>query len=144
MKYLLLWPLMAIFFATSISCKKGDPSAEIGFARGAFALLTEGQKAAEDNINWEVFTSLGIDVGSQYTLLTTDQDRSKFRENFVDEFSKSFKNNGGTTKDFTDWKIENKTDGTATVSARSTAGHLFLETVTEDDGYRLVSMKIIK
>ena len=67
---------------------------ETDFARDAIVLLTKGDLAVDDMIDWETFKVFDTDVGSKYWYMPGEAAKESFRKSFIESFASSFKNSG--------------------------------------------------
>ncbi len=138
---LALLGLVALLLA---NCKDSEKRGDVGFAKSTFESLVRGDSGAEAAIDWETFNSLGTNVGARYIALETDEDRAKFRRDFVTQFSASFRDSGGSFDGFTNWRTT-AGDGVHTqVAADSPSGLLWLTVSERDSQERLSAIDMVK
>ena len=120
------------------SCRKSAEIADLNFAKSTFESLARGDTDAASKIDWETFTSMGVNVGAQYVKIPSETEKQDFRKAFVTQFSSSFRDSGGSVDSFVNWRViyhdENRTD----VAADSPKGTLNIA-VTERDSVSRVS-----
>jgi hypothetical protein len=139
--FLITAAMVAVMFT---SCERREAQGDVTFAKSTFESLARGDTSVEEKIDWETFTSLGIPAGQQYGAFATEEDRSAFRRTFITRFSSSFRDSGGSTASFKDWRVLSHDDTHTKVAADSADGTLKL-TVSERDGKeRLSVIEIVK
>ena len=92
-------------------------TSDVEACRQAFRGLAAGAPSAQGRLDWERLTALGVDVGATYRGLPSDQERRRYREAFVANFSKGFQQTGATAEQFVRWRVEERTPETVTVAA---------------------------
>ena len=117
----------------------GPASPDAEFAKKAFAAMANNDSSAEDYIDWENFTAVGQDVGPMYQSMTSEQDRSDFRKEFLTSFSQSFKGTGADASKLSNWTVVSESSSGTVVSAKSPNGNKLLFTVTKRNGKPLIS-----
>jgi len=136
--------LMLVFAAPFcfLSCEKGGTTfstkGDVTLAKETFAELVRGDSSVATKIDWPIFTSLGNNVGAQYSALPTSVDKEKFVNLFITQFSTSFRESGGTMDSFTNWRVSAHDSTKTEVAADSPNGALVI-TVSERDGVERVS-----
>lgn len=118
----------------------GDAS----FARNTFESLARGDSAAADKIDWQVFTSMGNNVGMSYIALSSEVEREKFVTGFITQFATSFRESGGKIEDFTNWRVMLHNDLRTEVAADSPNGDLTVIVAKRDGKERVTSINILK
>ncbi|HVF55564.1 MAG TPA: hypothetical protein VM934_05390 [Pyrinomonadaceae bacterium] len=117
----------------------GEPSkGDVEFAREAFERLAGGDASAEEMVDWENLTALGMDVGAQYKL-APEARRGAFRKEFLAGFSSSFKKSGGSASTARNWRVESSGGDKTVVATDSPTGVVLLITVTHAGGRQKVS-----
>lgn len=149
MKKTILLLIVSCFFLAA--CGTGGGSArqsnkpppplkpETDFARDAIVLLTKGDQAVDDMIDWETFKVFDTDVGSKYWYMPGESAKASFRKSFIESFASSFKNSGQSMEVLRDWKIESKDGSKTTVTAYHPNGKTLVFTVLLKDGWQKLS-----
>jgi hypothetical protein len=136
--------LLGLLVLILANCTEREGKADVGFAKSAFEALVRGDSGAEGSIDWETFHSLNNNVGALYIALETEEERAKFRRDFVTQFSSSFRESGGSFEAFTNWRAT-AGDGIHTeVAADSPGGLLRLTVSRRDDRERLSAISMEK
>lgn len=117
---------------------------DLTFARNTFESLTRGDSDVAAKIDWPVFTSLGTNVGASYTALATAVEKQKFEENFITQFATSFRENGGSTADFTNWRITMHDASKTEVAADSAKGILTVTVAERNDEKRVSALNMVE
>lgn len=137
--------LLAVLSSCSHSGSAGSSSTsgvvktDVDFAKDVFTSLANGDTAVENLIDWETFTSLGINVASQYNAQPNEAAKGGFRTGFITSFSKSFQATGARAESLTNWRVQSQ-DATKTVVAADTPkGAVLLITVGKRDGQQKVT-----
>ncbi len=136
--------LLGLLVLLLANCKDSENKGDVGFAKSTFESLVRGDSGAEAVIDWETFSSLGTNVGARYIALETDEERAKFRHNFVTQFSASFRDSGGSLQDFTNWRATASDEVHTNVTADSPNGLLRLTVSERDLQERLSAIDIVK
>lgn len=126
------------------SCKDAGQSADVAFAKTTFESLVRGDSAVVANIDWEIFNSLGIPMGPQYLAFETEQEKETFKNGFVTQFSASFRDSGGSSENFSNWRETSHDDNHTVVTADSAEGSLKLTVSERDSKKRISAMEIAK
>jgi hypothetical protein len=113
--------------------------AETDFAREAIVLLTKGDPAVEDMIDWETFKVFDTDVGSKYWYMPGESAKASFRKSFIESFASSFRNSGQSMEVLRNWRVESTQGATTTVNADHPNGKTFVFTVLLKDGWQKLS-----
>lgn len=93
---------LVIFLIFSFLVRKSDTA----FCHDVFKGLTQGRlSAVEKYIDWGALKAMGVDVGDTYKKLPNAKEKENYRKAFVANLSKSFKNAGGSPRDFTNWRV---------------------------------------
>ncbi len=124
----------------SISGTSGD----VSFAKSSFESLAQGDSKAVNAIDWPVFTSMGQNVGSSYTAITSGVEQQKFTQAFVTQFATSFRESGGSVDRFTNWRVTMHDSQKTEVAADSTTGVLTVVVSERDNVQRISSINMIK
>lgn len=117
----------------------GPPQTDLEFAKSAFTLLANGDTAAEDMLDWENFTSMGMSVGAQYKGMASDVAKTGFRKGFVSSFSKSFQSSGARAESLTNWRVKSQDANSTVVAADSPKPATLLITVSRPGGQQKLS-----
>ena len=112
---------------------------ETDFARDAIVLLTKGDLAVDDMIDWETFKVFDTDVGSKYWYMPGEDAKASFRKSFIESFASSFRNSGQSMEVLRNWKIESKDGTKTTVTADHPNGKTLVFTVLLKDGWQKLS-----
>ncbi len=137
--------LFSLTFALAFtSCRKSEANADVSFAENTFDALVRGDSSVASDIDWETLTSLGVPVGSQYLAIKTEAEKESFRQGFITQFSASFRNEGGSSDSFTNWRATSGDDKNTVVTADSSAGSLRLTVSERDSQKRLSAMEIVE
>ena len=153
MKTPLLLALLAIPFLFS-QCNESATTAgapteaavadDLAFARSAFESLARGDSSVAEKIDWPVFSSLGQNLGADYTALTSGVEKEKFANGYITQFAVNFRESGGTIEGFSNWRVVSS-DALKTEVAADSANGVLTVTVSERDGVdRISSINVIK
>jgi hypothetical protein len=112
---------------------------ETDFAREAIVLLTKGDPAVEEMIDWETFKVFDTDVGSKYWYMPGEAAKASFRKSFIESFASSFRNSGQSMEVLRNWRIESKENAKTIVNADHPNGKTFVFTVLLKDGWQKLS-----
>jgi hypothetical protein len=116
----------------------------VTFAKTTFESLARGDSSVANRIDWPVFTSLGQNLGADYTALSSGVEKEKFVNGFITQFAVSFRENGGTLEGFTNWRVVSHDSMKTEVAADSAGGVLTVIVSTRDDVERVSSINVIK
>ena len=83
---------------------------EVRFCRRVLTGLANGNPSVRQAIDWERLQAIGIDVGAAYAQLPSDKERREYQDAFIRSFAEGFRQQGGSVKVFTHWRVEG--DGT--------------------------------
>lgn len=136
MKKLLL--LSAATVSLLPSCRESAATADTGFARETIISLAKGDSAAQTRIDWPVLTAMGQNVGAEYSAIPTEEEKRKFRQDFINQFATSFRESGGSVDNFANWRVT-FSDSTRTEVAADAPGGILRITVSERDATERVS-----
>ncbi len=117
---------------------------DVTFARTTFESLARGDSSVADKIDWPVFTSLGQNLGADYTALTSGVEKEKFVNGFITQFAVSFRESGGNLEGFTNWRVVSHDAMKTEVAADSAGGVLTVIVSERDDVERVSSINVIK
>jgi hypothetical protein len=133
------------------SCKQDREAGEtavtagdVTFARSTFESLARGDSAVAEKIDWPVFTSLGQNLGANYTAITSGVEKEKFVTGFITQFAVSFRESGGAIEGFTNWRVVTRDALKTEVAADSPGGVLTVVVSDRDNTERVSSINIIK
>ncbi len=126
------------------SCRDAGESADVAFAKTTFESLVRGDSSVVADIDWETFNSLGVPVGPQYLAIPTEPEKERFKTGFVTQFSASFRNSGGSSESFSNWRATSHDQNHTVVTADSTEGSLKLTVSERDSKRRISAMEIEK
>jgi hypothetical protein len=90
---------------------------DVAFCQALFEDLASGKPSAQKRIDWEHLQALDVNVGATYASLPNEQERAKYRQAFVDSFSKGFRGAQGRVGAFTRWRIHERADDQVVVAA---------------------------
>lgn len=131
-------------FAISLpSCNTPTESGDVAFAKNTFESLIAGDSSVVDKIDWETFTSLGTQIGTEYIVLAPEE-KADFQNAFITQFSSSFRDSGGSIDDFSNWRLESTDESHSEVIADSVKGTLKLTVSERDDINRISALEIIQ
>ncbi|MBV9470731.1 MAG: hypothetical protein JOZ57_15940 [Abitibacteriaceae bacterium] len=125
--------------STGSSPNPGVAKTDVDFAKDAFTRLANGDTAAENLIDWETFTSLGVNVGAQYNALPNEAAKGGFRTGFITSFSKSFQATGARAESLTNWRIQSQEAAKTVVAADTPKNAVLLLTVAKRDGQQKIT-----
>lgn len=117
---------------------------DVTFARTTFESLARGDSSVAAKIDWPVFTSLGQNLGADYTALTSGVEKEKFVNGFITQFAMSFRESGGNLEGFTNWRVVSHDAMKTEVAADSAGGVLTVVVSERDDIERVSSINVIK
>ena len=125
---------------TRRTVRSGPPKSNAEFAKEVFQLMTEGDEAADELIDWEYLNMVGIaDIGAMCRAMKSDGERERFRKGFIRGYGNSFKRSGSDPSNASNWR-EYSRDGTDTIiAAENPNGQVLLMTVSHPDGQQKVS-----
>jgi hypothetical protein len=136
-------PVLPGFLKNSTGVGGSRPPASAGdaveFARRAFELLTQGDLAVEEMIDWDNLKIEGKEFGAMLTQVaaSTQKDLSTFRKEFITNFGSYYKGSGDGP--LYKWHVDSRnTEGTI-VAASSAKGEVILFTVSVKAGRQVVS-----
>jgi len=141
---LLSLPLLAALSFTG--CEKSEIAAkgDVTFARNAFVALAKGDAAAQNMIDWPVFTAPGENVGAKYNAIPTEAEKAQFRGEYVTGFATSFRQTGGSVDAFTDWSVAFHDSTRTEVTAQSPNGVLKLTVSERNATEKLSAIDVVK
>lgn len=99
------------------------PLSDVELGRAIFTGLARGSRAVQEQIDWAHLSALDIDVGSAYTMLKTDLDRSRYCDTFVVGFSQGFRHSGASTRSFVNWRMQARDGANVTVAVDDAKHH---------------------
>lgn len=117
---------------------------DVSFARESFESLARGDSSVASKIDWPVFTAMGENVGATYVALTSELEKQKLVSGFITQFATSFRENGGTTDGFTNWRVTFHDPQKTEVVADSANGALTLVVSTRDKMEKVSSINVVK
>jgi hypothetical protein len=120
------------------NCKKTEQAGDSGFAKSTFISLARGDSDVQSKIDWPTLLALGENVGAKYVAIESETERQNFRNAFVTQFSSSFRENGGSVDNFTNWRVTFH-DSIRTEVAADSPGGVLKMTVTDRDSIERVS-----
>lgn len=141
---LALLALPLLFTNCEKSRKNASTAGDVTFAKTTFESLARGDSAVAEKIDWPVFTSLGQNLGANYTAITSGVEKEKFITGFITQFAVSFRESGGTIEGFTNWRVVTHDALKTEVAADSPGGVLTVIVSERDNIERVSSINIIK
>lgn len=143
MKSIPIAALIATAF-TLTNCKDTQKAGDASFARTTFLSLARGDTAVQSKIDWPTLVSLGQNVGAAYVNIPSETEKQEFRNAFVTQFSSSFRENGGSVDNFTNWRVTFHDSLRTEVAADSPGGVLKVTVSERDSVERISALDIIK
>ena len=121
------------------SRKPGSTNDALEFAQRTFDLLSHGNLAVEEMIDWDNLKLEGKDFGAimRQIATATQKDIVTFRKELISNFGSYYKSSSDGP--FTGWRIDSHSPGSTTVAATSAKGEVILFTVTVKGGRQVVS-----
>ena len=116
----LLDPRMAAVVIAVVAVGAGvarSRMSDVEVCRRLFQDLAIGSSSVERRIDWERLTALNADIGSIYRGLPNEQERRRYQQAFVANFSKSFQQTGARPEQFVRWRAEGRTPEQVVVAA---------------------------
>lgn len=77
---------------------------DVRFCRMVVSGLVAGKLSVRNDIAWERFKALEVDVGKTYAGFQSRQERAAYEEAFITKFAEGFRQSGATPKDLTNWR----------------------------------------
>ena len=90
---------------------------DIAFCREVFTGLANGKTSVRSAIDWEHLNAINVDVGATYQQLPQGEDRSRYQEVFIQNFSAAFQRAGGRPSAFRRWRVSAHQGGRTVVAA---------------------------
>lgn len=90
---------------------------ELDTARAALAGLIQANQSVAGLLNWEKLKAIGVNVGAEYSAFKGDKDKVNYKKYFIRGFSAGFKEVKGNYKEFSNWRIYEKTAQKTVVAA---------------------------
>jgi hypothetical protein len=112
---------------------------DVVFAREAVEGLFGGDAGVADAFDWENLKVPGIDVGESYREMPEDENPDEVRQEFIENFSASFKESGANAGDLKNWREQSKEGERTIVAVDTTTGKTMRVTVVRREGRQLVS-----
>jgi hypothetical protein len=112
---------------------------DLVFARETVEGLLGGDAAVADALDWENLKVPGMDVGESYREMPEDENPDEVREEFIANFSESFKESGASVSDLKNWREQSKEGERTIIAADATTGKTMRVAVVRRDGRQLVS-----
>jgi len=111
----------------------------LAFAQEAFSLLSRGQLAVEEMIDWDNLKLEGKDFGAVLKQLaaSTGKDPSTVRKEIIANFGSYYRGSGDGP--FSKWRIDSRDAEGITVAATSAKGEVILFTVSTKGGKQVIS-----
>ena len=113
-KELIIFVAVVIGLLTIYNLYIRDP--DIYFAQSTFENLVRANQGAQNAIQWDSFTGMGLNVGKNYLRLPDELQRKTFRKAFITSFSDGFRKIGGKLSAFGNWRVYSKDAKTMTVA----------------------------
>ena len=109
------------------------------FAQTAFSLLSRGQLAVEEMIDWDNLKLEGKDFGAvlKQIAASTQKDPSTVRKEMIANFGSYYKGSGDGP--FSKWRVDSSDGEGITVAATSAKGEVILFTVSVKGGRQVIS-----
>ena len=128
----------AVLLVLVILLVPGKP--DVNFARSVFKKLVYGMPAAQDMLDWENLEMMGEDVGVNYRKLPNDSEKSNYRQEFIKNFSMSFKTLKVSANVFTNWRLYGIKEGKVVVEVIDSRSNypLYFTVVKSIRGKRLL------
>lgn len=104
-------------------------------ARRALETLAAGKPSAQRMIAWDRFRALGVDVGAAVSGLPDERERAQYKRQFIEQFSRAFRQTGGHPRQFIRWRIRERLPGQTVVAADDPARRQTL-LLTQSGGWR--------
>lgn len=144
-RYLTAIPAIVLFVTSPVftSCK-GTKAGDTAFAKNTFESLARGDLAVVHSIDWETLQSLGIDVGKQYVVIASEEDKRRFREGFVTQFASSFQSTGSKVEQVVNWRVASQDKLKTVISADAPGGTLSINVTERDGQHKVSSLQIVK
>ena len=92
-------------------------SGDIGLSRRVFAGLIKGRASVQGLIDWPNLKLMDVDVGTAYSGLPDERERTAYRLAFIDTFSLAFRHLRGDLRAFINWRLYENSDDSVTVAA---------------------------
>jgi hypothetical protein len=118
--------------------------ADVVFARETVEGLLGGDAAVADALDWENLKVPSMDVGESYREMPDDENPDEVRQEFIENFSASFKQSGASVGDLKNWREEAREGERTVVAVDTTTGKTMRVFVVRRDGRQLVSELSIK
>ena len=90
---------------------------EVAFCRGVLAHLAQGRQSVQRQIDWDHLQALEVNVGEAYARLPNAREQEQYRRAFVQQFAVAFQRTGAAPKDFTGWRIAERSGPRIVVAA---------------------------
>ena len=121
------------------SRKPASTNGALEFAQRAFDLLSHGNLAVEEMIDWDNLKLEGKDFGATIRQIATatKKDIATFRKEIISNFGSYYRSSGDGP--FTGWRIESHSADSTTVAATSAKGEVILFTVSVKGGKQVIS-----
>ena len=134
--------LASPFFLTN--CKEAAKTGDTAFAKSTFISLARGDSDVQAKIDWPTLMALGENIGAKYVAIESETEKQNFRNGFVTQFSSSFRDNGGSVDNFTNWRVTFHDSLRTEVAADSPGGVLKIIVTGRDSVERVSSLDIAK
>lgn len=115
---------------------------DVAWCRRVFTGLAQGSQYIQDSIAWERFKALDADIGAQYRELPNTNERSGYREAFVNRFARGFRESKAQISDFMNWRIVKRSpDGIIVAADYPAKQSTLLFDISKAGGRRLETMR---
>lgn len=81
---------------------------ELDVARAALGGLVQSNQSVAGLLKWEKLKAVGADIGATYLSYKTDKEKNDYKKYFIRGFAAGFKEVKGNYKQFTNWRIHEK------------------------------------
>ncbi|MFB3918948.1 MAG: hypothetical protein ACE14U_02645 [Candidatus Velamenicoccus archaeovorus] len=139
---LMMMGVAAILVLTG--CARQD---DVTFARQVVTDMTRGRYAVRKLIDWPNFVAFEKSVGSEYNALPNAEEKQNYERSFIDSFKKGFREQKGSMKAFTGWRLFSRKDPDLRIVAADLAGGkiIFFVAVKSERGKRkIVELKLMQ
>jgi hypothetical protein len=117
----------------------GSSSEDVEFAKRMFELLSSGDMAVEEMVDWDNLKLSGLNFGAVMKELATanKQEVGDFRRQMISNFGEQFRQSQEAA--LTRWRVYSQDAQGTTVAANTSKGQVLLFTVSQQDGRRIVT-----
>ena len=115
---------------------------DVGWCRRVFTGLAQGSQYIQDSIDWERLKALNADVGSEYRRMPNEEERANYRQAFISQFARGFRQSKAAYDQFTNWRVLERGQDAVVVAADYPAKQsTLLFEISELGGRRLEAIK---